>query len=80
MQMNNLLKEKYLSLFNVTVPQLDTLVGTALCDGGGYCDLYFEYTTYDELVRRDSEVSTGGLHTDYVGGRGVLCSDKTGYA
>ena len=78
--MNNLLKEKYLSLFNVTVPQLDTLVGTALCDGGGYCDLYFEYTTYDELVLRDSEVSSGGFHTDYGVGIRVLCNDKTGYA
>jgi TldD protein len=72
--------EYYLNIFNVTVPQLESLVGTALRYGGSYADLYFENTAYSNLLLKDSEVSSGGIHHDFGVGIRVLCSEKTGYA
>ena len=73
-------KQYYLDCFSVTERDLDTLVGEALGSGGGYCDLYFENTSYRNLLLRDSAVSSGGLHIDYGVGIRVLDGEKTGYA
>ena len=70
----------YLERFDVTERQLDTLIGTALSNGGDYSDLYFEYTTYFNLMLKDGIVSSGGFHTDYGVGIRVLKGEKTGYA
>lgn len=67
-------------IFHVTAAQLDRLIAAALGQGGSYADLYFEYTTYNELTLRDGEVSSGGFHTDYGVGIRVLNGEKTGYA
>lgn len=66
--------------FRITVPQLETLVATALGSGGTWADLYFEYSTYSDLTLRDGEVTSGGFHTDYGAGIRVLNGEKTGYA
>ena len=73
-------KRYYLDRFKVTVPQLEQLTGTSLSQGGDYADLYFEHTTYKDLLLRDHEVSSGGFHIDYGVGIRVLKGDKTGYA
>ncbi len=73
-------KELYLNIFKVSEPQLQTIVGTALKHGGDYCDLYFEHTTYFNLILKDGVVSSGGFHTDYGVGIRVLKGEKTGYA
>lgn len=70
----------YLNRFKVTVPQLERLVGTALSRGGDYSDLYFEYSTYYEMRLMDSEVTSGGFHSDYGVGIRVLKGERTGYA
>ncbi len=70
----------FLNRFQVTVPQLEQLVGTALSQGGDYSDLYFEHTTYNDLLLKDNEVSSGGFHIDYGLGIRVLKGDRTGYA
>lgn len=67
-------------IFHVTAAQLDRLTAAALGQGGCYADLYFEYTTYNELTLRDGEVSSGGFHVDYGVGIRVLNGEKTGYA
>ncbi|MGN0189366.1 MAG: TldD/PmbA family protein [Candidatus Cryptobacteroides sp.] len=73
-------KDHYLRTFRTDVGQMEKIVAQALRDGGDWCDLYFEHTTYNELMLRDSEVTSGGFHIDYGVGIRVLSGDKTGYA
>ena len=73
-------KNYYTDLFKVTQTQLQELTGTALALGGDYCDLYFEHTTFFNLLLKDSIVSSGGFHTDFGVGIRVLKGEKTGYA
>lgn len=60
--------------------QLQSIVAEGMKGGGDWCDLYFEDTSYYDLLLRDSEVSSGGFHVDYGCGIRVLKGDKTGYA
>lgn len=76
--MNNL--QYYLDTFQVSIPQLEKLTATALSHGGDFADLYFEYTTFFNLLLKDGEVSAGGFHTDFGVGIRVLKGEKTGYA
>ena len=71
---------KFLDLFGVTVPGLESLVREGLSGGGDWCDLFFEDTSYTELLLRDGEVGSGGSHIDYGCGIRVLKGEKTGYA
>ena len=73
-------EQHYLDIFRVDVPRLDCLVAEALRHGGDYCDLYFENTTYGNLVLRDGAVTSGGRHIDFGVGIRVLSGEKTGYA
>ncbi len=73
-------RQYYLNIFNVSEEQLRTLVRTALSHGGDYSDLYFEYTTFFNLLLKDGVVSSGGFHTDFGVGIRVLKGEKTGYA
>ncbi len=77
-QMNT--KQYYLDIFKVSEGQLKTLTDTALSKGGDFADLYFEYTTYFNLLLKDGVVSSGGFHTDFGVGIRVLKGEKTGYA
>ena len=70
----------YLDTFEVSVPQLERLTATALAHGGDFADLYFEYTTFFNLLMKDGVVSAGGFHTDFGVGIRVLKGEKTGYA
>ena len=70
----------YLNIFKVTQEGLRTLTETALMYGGDYADLYFENTTYFNLLLKDGIVSSGGFHTDFGVGIRVLKGEKTGYA
>ena len=71
---------EYLDAFGVSAEQLQALVAEGLRSGGDWCDLFFEDTSYSELMLRDGEVSAGGSHIDYGCGIRVLCGEKTGYA
>ena len=73
-------EQHYLDIFRVDVPRMDSLVAEALRHGGDYCDLYFENTTYGNLVLRDGAVTSGGRHIDFGVGVRVLSGEKTGYA
>ena len=73
-------RNHYTDLFKVTENQLKELTATALAHGGDYCDLYFEHTTFFNLLLKDSIVSSGGFHTDFGVGIRVLKGEKTGYA
>ena len=73
-------RNHYLNIFKVSEAQLQTLAATALTHGGDYSDLYFEHTTFFNLLLKDSIVSSGGFHTDFGVGIRVLKGEKTGYA
>ncbi|MBR5724292.1 MAG: TldD/PmbA family protein [Bacteroidales bacterium] len=66
--------------FGISVAQLRALVSEGLRDGGDWCDLYFEDTSYHDLLLRDGVVGSGGYHVDYGCGIRVLKGEKTGYA
>lgn len=70
----------YFDIFNVTPQELEKVTAAALSRGGDYCDMYFEYTTFFNLLLKDGIVSSGGFHTDYGVGIRVLKGEKTGYA
>ena len=71
---------KMMALFGVSTEDLQFLIKTALSEGGDFADLYFEYSTANELSLRDSEVNSTGTHIDYGMGIRVLFGDQTGYA
>ena len=73
-------KNDFLNVFGVSETQMASLVAEGLKGGGDWCDLFFEDTSYSELMLRDGEVSSGGSHVDYGCGIRVLKGEKTGYA
>lgn len=77
-QMNS--RQTYLDIFKVTENQLQELTSTAVAQGADYCDLYFEHTTFFNLLLKDGVVSSGGFHTDFGVGIRVLKGERTGYA
>ena len=70
----------YTDIFKVTPAQMELVAQTALSRGGDFSDLYFENTTYFNLLLKDGEVSSGGFHTDYGVGIRVIKGERTGYA
>ena len=74
------MKNFYLNIFKVCEKELESLMQAALGAGGDYADLYFENTTYFNLMLKDGTVSSGGFHTDFGVGIRVLKGEKTGYA
>ncbi len=39
----------FTSRFNITIADIESLLAAALCKGGDYADLYFEYTVNNAL-------------------------------
>lgn len=69
-----------LEFFGVSVEDLQKLITIALSAGGSYADLYFEYSTANDIALRDGEVNAAGSHIDYGMGIRVVSGDQTGYA
>ena len=70
----------YSDIFKMSQENLRRLTETAIRRGGDFADLYFENTTYFNLLLKDGVVSSGGFHTDFGVGIRVLKGEKTGYA
>ena len=70
----------FLNIFKTSTRQLEAVTAAALSRGGDFADLYFEYTTFFNLLLKDGVVSSGGFHTDYGVGIRVLKGEKTGFA
>ena len=68
------------NMFGVSRAQMQSLISEGLKAGGDWCDLYFEYTEFNDLLLRDGVVGAGGHHVDYGCGIRVLCGERTGYA
>lgn len=67
-------------LFGVSTETIQKVIALALSRGGDYADVFFEYSTSDELTLRDGEVNSIESSTDYGVGVRVLKNGRTGYA
>ena len=70
----------WFELFNVTEETLHRLIASALSKGGDYADIFFEYSTSDDLTLRDGQVNSCDISSDYGVGIRVLKDGHTGYA
>ena len=52
-------RQYYLDTFGVTERDLAELAAEGLRSGGDFCDLFFENTSYRDILLRDGEVSSG---------------------
>lgn len=73
-------QDVFFRIFNTDRKQMEQTVAAGMSGGGSWCDLYFEYTVYNDLMLRDGEVNSGGYHEDFGVGIRVLSGEKTGYA
>ena len=73
-------EEDFFRIFKTDRHAMEHAVATAMSGGGDWCDLYFEYSVYNDLMLRDGEVNSGGYHEDFGVGIRVLDGEKTGYA
>ncbi len=73
-------ENQYLELFRTGRAELGRLMAEAMAAGAGYADLYFECTSFTNLLLKDSQVTSGGYHEDFGVGIRVLCGERTGYS
>ncbi|MGH9835931.1 MAG: metalloprotease TldD [Blastocatellia bacterium] len=66
--------------FNLTIPEIETLLGAALSKGGEYADLYFEYTVLNSLSLEEQIVKSANRSVRQGVGVRVISGEKTGYA
>jgi len=69
-----------MEFFKVDIEMLQKLIAIAMSRGGDYADIFFEYSSLDEMQLRDRKVSSVGQHIDYGVGIRVLKGEQTGYA
>jgi TldD protein len=69
-----------LEFFNVDIEMLQRLIAIAMGRGGDYADIFFEFSSLDEMQLRDRKVASVGQHVDYGVGIRVLKGEQTGYA
>jgi len=74
------LTSDYFELFRVSEETLHALIKSALSKGGDYADLFFEYSTSEDLTLRDGQVNSCDLSSDYGVGIRVIKDGHTGYA
>jgi TldD protein len=73
-------KEFFTGKFNISISDIESLLGVALSRGGDYADLYFEYTTLNSLNLEEQIVKSANRATRQGVGVRVISGEKTGYA
>lgn len=66
--------------FNVTVSQIESLLGAALSKGGEYADLYFEYNVTNNLGLEEQIIKTANRSVRQGVGVRVISGERTGFA
>ncbi len=66
--------------FNISAPDIESLLGVALSRGGDYADLYFEYTTLNSLNLDEQIIKSANRSVRQGVGVRVISGEKTGYA
>src|SRR5512138_2276387 len=66
--------------FNITISEIESLLGAALSKGGEYGDLYFEYTVLNNLSLEEQIIKSASRSVRQGVGVRVISGEKTGYA
>src|SRR5215468_9806883 len=66
--------------FNISISDIESLLGDALSKGGEYADLYFEYTTLNSLSLEEQLIKSANRAARLGVGVRVISGEKTGYA
>ncbi|MBK6798300.1 MAG: metalloprotease TldD [Acidobacteria bacterium] len=66
--------------FNITIHDIDSLLGAALSRGGDYADLYFEYTVLNSLSLEEQIIKSANRSVRLGVGVRVISGERTGYA
>ncbi len=66
--------------FNITVAEIEALLGAAMSRGGDYADLYFEYTVLNGLGLEEQIIKSANRSVRQGVGARVISGEKTGYA
>src|SRR5215813_11979416 len=66
--------------FNISISDIESLLGVALSRGGDYADLYFESTTLNSLNLEEQIVKSANRAARQGVGVRVISGEKTGYA
>jgi TldD protein len=66
--------------FNISISDIESLLGVALSRGGDYADLYFEYSTLNSLNLEERIIKSANRAARLGVGVRVISGEKTGYA
>ncbi|MBO0860023.1 MAG: metalloprotease TldD [Chloracidobacterium sp.] len=66
--------------FNISISDIESLLGVAMSRGGDYADLYFEHTTLNSLNLEEQMVKSANRASRQGVGVRVISGEKTGYA
>ncbi len=70
----------FIERFNLTVSDIEALLGAALSKGGDYADLYFEHTVLNSLSLEEQIIKSANRAVRQGVGVRVISGEKTGYA
>src|SRR5262249_15678209 len=66
--------------FNISISDIESLLGAALSRGGDYADLYFEYATLNSLNLEEQIIKSANRASRQGVGVRVISGEKTSYA
>jgi TldD protein len=72
--------EFFTGKFNISISNIESLLGVALSKGGDYADLYFEYATLNSLNLEEQIIKSANRAARLGVGVRVISGEKTGYA
>lgn len=72
--------EFFTGKFNISISDIESLLGVALSRGGDYADLYFEHTTLNSLNLEEQIIKSANRAARQGVGVRVISGEKTGYA
>jgi len=72
--------EFFTGKFNISISDIESLLGVALSRGGDYADLYFEYATLNSLNLEEQIIKSANRAARLGVGVRVISGEKTGYA
>jgi TldD protein len=72
--------EFFTGKFNISISDVESLLGDALSRGGDYADLYFEYATLNSLNLEEQIIKSANRAARLGVGVRVISGEKTGYA
>jgi TldD protein len=72
--------EFFTGKFNISISDIESLLGVALSRGGDYADLYFEYATLNSLNLEEQIIKSANRAALLGVGVRVISGEKTGYA